>query len=355
MLSEIKSEAVPRVSVALATYNGAQFIAEQLASLAAQEVLPCELVVCDDGSGDGTLEIVERFSATAPFPVRVYRNEQNLGFAENFLKAARLCEGEWVAFCDQDDVWLPIKIKRAVEAIERDPGLTLILQNAYICDGDLRHEGRLFPESSPPGIYRAGSRYGFWVWPGFLQTFRSDLFYLASDKPLPAIYRPLYDSLPHDRWTCLLANAWGGFRVLGEPVALYRRHTTTVTGDPITQTTAETVVNALGVGSSQYEYLARIAQETAAYLRDLATLATEDVGTALLRSARSFDTIAAIQSRRAALYSAATLRARLACLAGIAAKGGYIGPGIIALGWKSGAKDTAHAFGLFGLIRRIVG
>lgn len=53
---------MPRISVAMATYNGARFIAEQLASLATQEVLPYELVVCDDGSTDGTPEIVERLT-----------------------------------------------------------------------------------------------------------------------------------------------------------------------------------------------------------------------------------------------------------------------------------------------------
>lgn len=354
MFSEIKSPAVPRISVAMATYNGTCFIAEQLASLSAQEVLPFELVVCDDGSSDGTPEMVEIFAATAPFPVRVYRNERNLGFAENFLKAAQLCKGEWVAFCDQDDVWLPRKIGRAAEAIQRDPGMTLILQNSYICDGDLYNEERLFPDSIPPGIYGAGSRYGFWVWPGFLQTFRSDLFALASVKPLPASYYPGHGLLTHDKWTCLLANALGGIQVLGEPVALYRRHSTTLTGDYGRETSTEKVSKALGVGSSQYSFLADVALESAAYLRKLTFFADEQVGQAFLRSARSFETIAAIQSRRAALYSATTLRARLAILASIAAKGGYIGSGMIALGWRSGAKDVAHAFGLFGLLRKIL-
>lgn len=354
MFSKTKSQEVARISVAMATYNGARFIAEQLTSLSAQEVLPFELVVCDDGSSDGTPEMVEAFAATAPFPVRVYRNEQNLGYEENFLKAARLCEGDWVAFCDQDDVWLPTKIGRAAEVIQRDPSLTLILQNAYICDSDLRHEGRLFPDSISEGIQGVGSQYGFWVWLGCLQTFRADLIHLSSAKPLPPNYYPGHKQLSHDKWTCLLANALGGIWVLGEPAALYRRHASALTGYHSRQTSIERVEKALGVGSNHYDFLAGIARESAVYLRDLATAADEEVGTALLRSARSFDTIAEIQSRRAALYSVTTLRARLACLAGIAAKGGYIGPSIIALGWRSGAKDTVHAFGLFGLLRKIL-
>src|SRR3954467_3477295 len=76
-----------KVSVALASYNGARFIDEQLASLAAQTRLPDELVVCDDGSTDDTLARVERFAATAPFAVRIVRNAENLGFNGNFQRA----------------------------------------------------------------------------------------------------------------------------------------------------------------------------------------------------------------------------------------------------------------------------
>lgn len=343
----------PRISVAMATYNGARFISEQLASLAAQEVLPFELIVCDDGSSDGTPETVERFSETAPFSVRVYRNEQNLGYAENFLKAARLCEGDWIAFCDQDDVWLPSKIGRATSVIQGNPSLTLVLQSALICDSDLRNDGRLFPGSITAGSHGSRSRYGFWVWPGCLQTFRADLVHLSSAMQLPPSTLPDHKILPHDRWTCLVANALGGIQVLDEPVALYRRHATALTGNYDIQTSTEKVSTALGVGSNHYVFLADVARETAAYLRRLTSFADERVGEAFMRSARSFDRIAAIQSCRAALYSATTLRVRLASLASIAAKGGYIGPQMIALGWKSGAKDIAHVFGIFGLLRKI--
>ena len=62
------------VSVAMATYNGAAYLARQLDDLAAQSILPAELVICDDGSTDNTLAILERFAITAPFAVRAHRN-----------------------------------------------------------------------------------------------------------------------------------------------------------------------------------------------------------------------------------------------------------------------------------------
>src|SRR3954454_9678676 len=96
-----------KVSVALASYNGARFIDEQLASLAAQTRPPDELVVCDDGSTDDTLDHVERFAATAPFEVRIVRNAENLGFSGNFQRVLALVRGDIVFICDQDDIWYP--------------------------------------------------------------------------------------------------------------------------------------------------------------------------------------------------------------------------------------------------------
>ncbi len=94
----------------MATYNGAKYLEEQLASFVVQSQLP--LVVCDDGSADATLEILHRFAHSAPFPVRIVCNDERLGYGDNFLKAASLCEGDWIAFSDQDDVWLPDKLRQ---------------------------------------------------------------------------------------------------------------------------------------------------------------------------------------------------------------------------------------------------
>ena len=92
---------------------------EQLADLAAQSVLPAELVVCDDGSTDDTLAILERFAITAPFPVRVHRNSERLGYRANFLKCAGLCRSDLIAFCDQDDRWAPRKIETMRRLLRR--------------------------------------------------------------------------------------------------------------------------------------------------------------------------------------------------------------------------------------------
>src|SRR3954470_17842517 len=94
-------------SVAMCTYNGARFLGEQLASVAAQTRPPDELVVCDDRSTDETASLVRDFAAAAPFRVRLHVNERNLGSTRNFERAVSLCEGDLIALSDQDDEWLP--------------------------------------------------------------------------------------------------------------------------------------------------------------------------------------------------------------------------------------------------------
>jgi glycosyltransferase involved in cell wall biosynthesis len=93
------------ISVAMTTFNGARYLGEQLASLSSQSVKPFELVVCDDRSTDETVEILQSFSERAPFKVKIFTNEKRLGYKQNFIKAASLCQGSLIAFCDQDDIW----------------------------------------------------------------------------------------------------------------------------------------------------------------------------------------------------------------------------------------------------------
>ena len=126
------------VSVAMGAYNGTAFLEPQLASLAAQTRLPVELVVCDDNSRDDTVAVLERFAAQAPFEVRIVRNETNLGFGANFMKASGLCRGDLIAWCDQDDVWAPEKLARCVAAFETDPEAVLVVHSLQIGEGRRR-------------------------------------------------------------------------------------------------------------------------------------------------------------------------------------------------------------------------
>ncbi|GAG35502.1 unnamed protein product, partial [marine sediment metagenome] len=115
-----------KLSVAMCTCNGAAFLPEQLASIAAQTRRPDELVVCDDHSTDKTVSIVESFAAKAGFDVRLVVNAQPLGATKNFEKAIGLCGGDIIALSDQDDVWLPGKLSRIEAALAGSPAAAMV-------------------------------------------------------------------------------------------------------------------------------------------------------------------------------------------------------------------------------------
>lgn len=111
---------VTRVSVVVCTYNGARFLRPQLDSLLSQSLPPCEIIVSDDGSTDGTADIVREYAARDA-RVKLHVNRPALGFNLNFSQAFQLAGGDVVASCDQDDVWHPDKLAHMVAALECKP------------------------------------------------------------------------------------------------------------------------------------------------------------------------------------------------------------------------------------------
>ena len=100
----------------MCTYNGEKFIAEQLDSILTQTHPVDELIIQDDHSTDGTVEILRRYAAQYPV-IQVYVNSANKGFNENFHSAIGRSTSDFVAISDQDDVWYPTKIAEQLDAI----------------------------------------------------------------------------------------------------------------------------------------------------------------------------------------------------------------------------------------------
>lgn len=98
--------AAKMISIAMATYNGEKYLREQLDSILAQTVQDFELIVCDDCSTDLTMQILNEY-AERDSRIKVFENEENLGFKKNFEKVIGLCSGNYIALSDQDDIWLP--------------------------------------------------------------------------------------------------------------------------------------------------------------------------------------------------------------------------------------------------------
>jgi glycosyltransferase involved in cell wall biosynthesis len=130
------------ISIAMTTYNGEKYLSEQLESFLIQEIKPDELIVCDDGSTDKTLEILNNFSKKAPFDVRIYKNKTNLGYSKNFEKAILLCSGDLIFLSDQDDVWFKNKIKEVLHNAKLYPNKKIFIHDAYITHSNLKPTGQ---------------------------------------------------------------------------------------------------------------------------------------------------------------------------------------------------------------------
>ena len=130
-----------KFSVAMCTYNGAQYIREQLASITAQTRLPDEVLICDDGSRDDTRDILRAFANKAPFETHIHFNETTLGSTKNFEKAISLCSGDIIALSDQDDVWHPQKLARVEQVFMQNHEIDGVFTNANVVDQHLRSLG----------------------------------------------------------------------------------------------------------------------------------------------------------------------------------------------------------------------
>ncbi len=200
-----------KISIAMATFNGGHFLQQQLASLVTQTRLPDELVVCDDGSTDATLQIAEAFSGMAPFEVHIHRNPQRLGCAGNFSRALSLCTGSIVFLSDQDDVWFPTKIERVANVFEASDGILLVINDAAITDKGLQPSG--FTQIGQ--IRKLGLPLEYFV-NGSCSAISTRLISLVT--PIPG------DEVAHDNWIHKLAGEMGVRKVLDEVLQYYRRH-----------------------------------------------------------------------------------------------------------------------------------
>jgi glycosyltransferase involved in cell wall biosynthesis len=213
-----------RVSIAMCTYNGSRFLNQQLQSIAAQTLPPCELVICDDGSTDSTSHIVKSFAQAVAFPVRFIRNEATLGSTRNFEKAIRLCQGDTIALCDQDDVWQPGKLDTMASLLAAEPQVGGVFCNAGLIDessrslaGSLWHRSQVTPAiqaelNGADGAFLLLERR---VVTGATLAFRANL--VSQVTPIPSEW-------VHDAWIALIIAAVSRLRAIPEHLMSYRLH-----------------------------------------------------------------------------------------------------------------------------------
>ena len=213
------------VSIAMATYNGEKYLRKQLESIYNQTYKNIEFIVCDDRSSDKTVKILQEYQNK--YGLKFFINEQNLGFVKNFEKAASLCTGEYIAFADQDDVWLPDKIEILLSEIGNN---SLICSDAKLIDENnnqvaeslvknLNFDTRVFLE--PPELIFKKLFYTPYAL-GCTILFDKNL--LKEALPIPEGFSY------HDYWFLIVACKHSGVKFIDRPLVLYRRHSDNITG-----------------------------------------------------------------------------------------------------------------------------
>ncbi|WP_106916899.1 glycosyltransferase [Chryseobacterium aurantiacum] len=214
-------------SVALCTYNGETYIAEQLESILSQTKPVHEIIICDDGSTDDTLKILSDYADRYPTIIKVYLNPENLGYVGNFEKAMNLCSGDLVFLCDQDDRWYSQKIETITEIFKSHTTVDIVCHNVKLfgemikgseettywdLDG-IKQQNFIQPQDIIKRILYQGN-----IFPGMSMAIRNT--FLKKNLPLKKI-NPV---IIHDYELLLLASdkeaVWMEKAVLGE----YRIH-----------------------------------------------------------------------------------------------------------------------------------
>lgn len=117
-----------KISVAMATYNGAEYIEEQLDSIRTQTRPVDEVIICDDQSKDNTVAVVQEYIKKYGLEEqwKMMVNPKNLGYASNFMGAVEKTTGDLIMFCDQDDIWLPERVKEMEQLMKEHPDMMLL-------------------------------------------------------------------------------------------------------------------------------------------------------------------------------------------------------------------------------------
>lgn len=221
------------ISVAMCTYNGSKFISGQLRSIADQTMSVDELVVCDDGSKDDTIEIIRKFAETSGFPVRIYVNEQNLGSTRNFEKCLSLCEGDIIFLCDQDDLWRDDKVEKQVTYLNQHPDIDAVFSDAIMIDDDSKPIGRNIWEeiefnAAGQAKWKKGKPHEI-LFHGFVVTGAT----LTIRKSCLARLTPFPTHVPdliHDAWIAMVLSLENKIDFITEPLISYRIHSSQQVG-----------------------------------------------------------------------------------------------------------------------------
>lgn len=215
------------VSVAITTYNGAKYLREQLDSIYAQTLPPEEVIVCDDGSTDTTISILEEYHRTKGLIYSI--NPHNVGYSANFFQAISLCKGDYVALSDQDDVWFPTKLEESISALSQIQGAGVISSQAQDTDASLNP----LPIKESWGIAKEDqSVYASLISSRYSQgcTLMLNRAFINLFLPIVSANIRVFAQYPYDAIIGMIAVSIATKHNIPKPLMYYRRHDANVSG-----------------------------------------------------------------------------------------------------------------------------
>jgi glycosyltransferase involved in cell wall biosynthesis len=215
-----------RTSIALATYQGERFLSQQLDSFLGQIRMPDELCISDDGSTDGTVDMVKAFAAKAPFPVRFFSNQIRGGVNKNFENAVTHCTGDVILFSDQDDFWLPGHVEHLVSPMEVNSTIVAVASDSEFVDESLELTGCTQSQSDR---FAASLRDATMRLPRnqlelVLRQNMATGHGMAFRQTLVPLLVPFTNTFMYDQWVMLLCAAAGYITYVPQPLTLHRQH-----------------------------------------------------------------------------------------------------------------------------------
>jgi glycosyltransferase involved in cell wall biosynthesis len=203
------------VQILLSTFNGVPFLRQLMESLLAQDYAALRILVRDDGSTDGTVDLLRQFETAEP--AMRFLAGAHVGFQKSFFELLRSADPavDYVALCDQDDVWLPDKVSRAVTFLDTNPsaGPTLYCSRATVVDQDLNRTG----ESPIPAR-------GLSFENALVECPPVGCTILLDREARRLVETTPNHAYSHDWWIYLAVSAFGRVFYDPEPKVLYRRH-----------------------------------------------------------------------------------------------------------------------------------
>lgn len=202
-----------RVSVCMATYRGSRFVEEQIVSILKELGSADELVVVDDASPDDTVRVIEAISDRR---VRLVRAVENKGYVRTFETAISFSRGKYIFLADQDDVWIPGRLQKMLEALGTHK---VVASNFQILGGGPRPWIPLLNSTDSERRFAnlIGILVGYRAYYGCAMAFRRDALPLFI--PIPAYVRE-----SHDLWLAICGNVAGSIAHLDEATVYRRLH-----------------------------------------------------------------------------------------------------------------------------------